>query len=306
MHNQGTMPHKGSSGQILVLVLLVVLIGMSIGLSIASRTLSNLRDTTNLNLSNRAFNAAEAGIEHALTKLNNDPHACDNDACTADMTGSGITGVDSFKITTSTIGENSNAFSIESVNRDDVVQVNLEGYAGSTIKVYWGTTADHGNCGGTGANTTAAIVVNVVYKLSGTYGMSKAALDDCATAHNNNFNSTDVTDTPSPATITAQDGSSHTGYGYMSSINVKNDGSGLVPSGATVLLARIRLMYGDSTEQVAIAPVGANLPNQGQQITSTAVAGQTQRTVKVVRSNTNLPAIFDYALFNGSTQALSK
>jgi hypothetical protein len=288
---------KSASGQILVLVLLVVLIGMSIGLSIAARTLSNLKDTTSLNQSNRAFNAAEAGIELALSKLNNDPHACDTNCWSTSLSG-----VDSVNVTADPIGGNTNAFGLANVSRDDVIQVNLEGYTGSQMNIYWGKSADQGNC-----SSTAAIVVSVVYKQSSTYNLAKKALDKCAAdaSHNNNFDAASVSNASAADSITIQDGSVHTDYGFKTAINVAA-GGGFIPSGAQILLARVRLMYGDSTEQIAISPVGANLPNQGQQITSTAVSGQNQRTVKVVRSNATLPAIFDYALFNGSTLPLTK
>lgn len=301
MHNRTTMPAKHASGQILVLVLLVVLVGMSIGLSIASRTLSNLKDTTKLNTSNRAFNAAEAGIEHALTILKGpNPTQCQAPTGCGDTIS--LAGIDKVKVVTNPIGGNTRAFGIDSLNRDEVIQVNLEGYTGSSIKAYWGSNTK------TGCTDSPAIVVSVVYRLSnGTYSMSKSALDDCATdaSHANNFN--DATVSPASGTVTLQDGTTRSNYRYMATLDFSS-GDLQIPSGATMLLARVRLMYGSSTEPIAIAPVGSGvtLPTQGQQITSTAVAGQTQRTVKVVRSNTNLPAIFDYALFNGSTQALSK
>jgi hypothetical protein len=148
--------------------------------------------------------------------------------------------------------------------------------------------------------------------------MSKKAIDPCATDgnHNNNFyhsTSSPVDYTASPTypgagtSLTIQDGTTVNNYGYESSITLTGAG-GMVPSGSSMKLARIRLMYGDATEQIAVAPVGVGvvLPTQGQQITSTASAGGKQRTVKVLRSNATLPAIFDYALFNGSTSTLSK
>jgi hypothetical protein len=296
------MNKSSTSGQILVLVLLVVLVGMSIGLSIASRTLSNLKDTTSLNLSNRAFNGAEAGIELALTKLNADASACNSNCWVGTLSG-----VDSVNVHASAIGNSVNAVNFAHVKRDDVVPINLETYAGTTLRVYWGSLSDQGKC----TTDVGAMVISVVYKTGSTYGMSKIALDKCAAdaSHANNFDSASVSETPTytPGSgIVIQDGTTKNDYGYMASLNLVVGGS-LIPTGSTPLMARIRLMYADD-KQIAIAPVGAgiNLPSQGQQITSTAVAGSNQRTVKVVRSNATLPAIFDYALFNGSTQTLSK
>ncbi|MBI4037893.1 hypothetical protein HY382_02515 [Candidatus Curtissbacteria bacterium] len=59
------------SGQILILVLLVVVVALAVGLSVASRNLTNLRTSTQSEQSQRAFNAAEGGVEEILSKLNN-------------------------------------------------------------------------------------------------------------------------------------------------------------------------------------------------------------------------------------------
>lgn len=290
------MPTKQASGQILVLVLLVVLVGMSIGLSIAARTLSNLRDTTSLNLSNRAFNNAEAGIEQALLLLKSNPDTlpCSVSApCTTPL----MSGVDALKVVVDPIGENDRAFGLDRLKRDDVIQVNLDGYGASQLQVYWGDNKD--DC-----PDTPAIVVSAVYKISGSYSMVKSAFDECP-EHNNNF-STAAQDAGSDS-VTLQDGTPRDNYRYKQTLDFST-GDLKIPSGGQLLLVRIRVMYGGATSPIAIKPVGSgvNLPAQGQQITSTAKAGDTQRTVKVVRSNTNLPAIFDYALFNGSTQPLTK
>ncbi len=316
MHNHTTMSRQSSSsGQILVLVLLVVLVGMSIGLSVASRTLSNLRDTTHLNQSNRAFSAAEAGIEVALGKLNVDPAACQTtEGCFVDSDNNKlqIDGVDSVKVTAKIIGGTTDAFGLQDVKRDDVIQVSLESqdadgntvkYAGNKLDIFWDTLDSGGACDNSGQHT-AAIVVSIIYTdSSGKYGMDKQAYDKCTNAgRQNGFDNSGIDNPPvypHGTYLVTQDGSHRGNYKFKKTINL--------PTGVNLKLARIRLMYGDDTEQIAIQPVGGHvLPPQGQEITSTAVAGENQRTVKVVRSNATLPAIFDYALFNGSTNPLTK
>ncbi len=63
---------KKRSGQILILVLLIVVVALAIGLSIASRNLTNLRTSTQTEQSQRAFNAAEGGVEDVLSRLTSD------------------------------------------------------------------------------------------------------------------------------------------------------------------------------------------------------------------------------------------
>lgn len=57
------------SGQILILVLLVVVVALAVGLSVASRNLTNLRTSTQTEQSQRAFSAAEGGVEDVLSRL---------------------------------------------------------------------------------------------------------------------------------------------------------------------------------------------------------------------------------------------
>src|SRR5690349_3201017 len=53
-------------GQILLIVVLVMTVALTIGLSVATRTINNIRTSTDEENSQRAFSAAEAGIEQAL------------------------------------------------------------------------------------------------------------------------------------------------------------------------------------------------------------------------------------------------
>ena len=57
------------SGQILILVLLIVVVSLAVGLSVASRNLTNLRISTQTQESQRAFSAAEGGVEDVLSRL---------------------------------------------------------------------------------------------------------------------------------------------------------------------------------------------------------------------------------------------
>ncbi len=57
------------SGQILILVLLIVVVALAVGLSVASRNITNLRSSTQTEQSQRAFTAAEGGVEDVLSRL---------------------------------------------------------------------------------------------------------------------------------------------------------------------------------------------------------------------------------------------
>src|SRR4051812_32744238 len=112
------MSKSSSSGQILVLVLLVVLVGLTVGLSIASRTLSTLKSSGDLDQSNRAFSAAEAGVEKALATIKS------GSACSGTDCGVGaLSGVESTAVKVVNAGGSTSAFGIPNLKRDDVVQL---------------------------------------------------------------------------------------------------------------------------------------------------------------------------------------
>ena len=293
------MNHRSASGQILVLVLLVVLVALTIGLSIASRTLSTLRNTAELDQSNRAFSAAEAGIERALALLKANPNL---DCEVTDCTGN-ISGIDA-KVTVADAGGTTDAFGVSTLDKDDVLQVNLDTYTGTSLDLYWGNQGD--NAGSTCPNASA-VVVSVVYRntSSGAYGLGKNAYDVCLDAplSGNNFDRSSITIDP-PDVLDLQDGETRGEYGYKVSLSL-TPGGPYVATGSVPVMARVRLMYvGD--KPIAFDPNSNLLPVQGQQIVSTAVVGGKQRTVKVLKTTSSLPAIFDYALFNGSTSPLTK
>ena len=54
------------SGQALLIVVLVMVIALTVGLSLASRSITNLRNSTDEAQSQAAFSAAEAGVEQAV------------------------------------------------------------------------------------------------------------------------------------------------------------------------------------------------------------------------------------------------
>src|SRR3989338_4330480 len=54
------------NGEILILVVLIMIVALTVGLSLAARTVVNLRLSKQSEESQRAFQAAEAGVEQVL------------------------------------------------------------------------------------------------------------------------------------------------------------------------------------------------------------------------------------------------
>lgn len=62
------MDQSWQKGQIILVVVLVMVVGLTIGLALASRSITNLRISTDEKNSQAALSAAEAGIEQAVKK----------------------------------------------------------------------------------------------------------------------------------------------------------------------------------------------------------------------------------------------
>jgi hypothetical protein len=298
------MTRASSSGQILVLVLLIVLVGLTVGLSIASRTLSTIKNAGNLDQSNRAYSAAEAGVEKALALIKASPTACD---APANCAPSGLTGVQDTNVTVLPVGGNSNALGFNNVKQDDVRQLSFDpadpGNGCQNVDLYWGSFGDLGN------GIYPSVVVSVVYKNSSSvYGMAKWAID----SNNSRASSNGFTPLPGaanddpPDSFPLQNGATGSAYGYKYTIPVSSGVPSCSAAGNQPVLMRVRVMYSDA-KKLAFKPTGsATFTSQGKQITSTATSGGKQRTITVFQSNAQMPAIFDYALFNGSTNPLTK
>ncbi len=62
---------RSQAGQTLLIVVLVMVVALTVGLSVAVRSITNIHVSSEDENSQRAFSAAEAGIEKSLTQANN-------------------------------------------------------------------------------------------------------------------------------------------------------------------------------------------------------------------------------------------
>lgn len=306
-------------GQILIIFLLVLVVGVAIVLSVASRTLTDTKTTTTSDESNRAYFAAESGIESALKKISG-------------TTGNLAFSLDFTSVNQTTTNVNAQQFKSgtdgfyafpDSVAKDDVVQVSLlndfnnksSGSYANNLIIYWGNSSQP-------VGTETAIEVSMVYVDTATltnFGIIKWAFDPTGT-RGNNFCTAQVS-TGDVVKQAANLNLQATTYHYNATIGTSNGqyagaGAGCanpVLSGISPVLLRIKPLYnvtgGNSrSEPIGIQPdTGLALPPQGYVVESSGstVSGVT-RKLKVIQPYPALPAIFDYVLFNGSTQPLVK
>ena len=117
------------SGQILILVLLIVVVSLAVGLSVASRNLTNLKISTQAEESQRAFSAAEGGVEDALSRLNSIKTQPDITTGHTENVMFGDT-IATVKVTGRNVYETT-------IPLGEVAQVNVDGYIGGTVTVEW-------------------------------------------------------------------------------------------------------------------------------------------------------------------------
>lgn len=318
---------NSQKGQILIIFLLVLVVGLAIALSIASRSVTDVRQTTTSDESNRAYFAAEAGVENALKKIE-------------DGTITSVTiGSSGGKDTTASLDLTSTNRSVSDVtvkdlsiasgvvfeypallNKDEVAQVNLmqdfnnittagvdiggKGIrAGDTIDIYWDEA---------GSTSDPAIEVSIVTcdgpcTNSSAFGIKKMVFDPSAASHGNNFCSAVV---GSGGVVDTNLGN-RPNFRYKVSLILNSNagcpGNDTVTGSMRPVLARIRLLYASSIK-LAVGNTSGRLPNQGYQVESLGKTGSgVARKLLVNRLFPSLPAVFDYVLYNGSSSnALTK
>lgn len=243
---------------------------LTVGVSVASRSVSELKLSRQEQESTRALDMAESGIEDLLSE---------NLATLSPSTGErsipGGGGSYTYAVTAQ------NGLSNIAVARGHTVDVKLYD---ATLPAPKSTDAiiidwESGDCTA-GSEDEAAIEVSIITLNTGTYGVRRAAFDNCGDrrsgANPNNFSAP----TP-PGTITSV---------------------ALTPND---LMARIKVVYsptvitGVTVSSTSTPPY--SLPTQYYTVRSAAsVEGVTTRAVTVDRL-AFLPSIFDYVVFSGNT-----
>lgn len=302
---------NNQSGQVLVIFLLVLVIGLALVLSIASRTVTDIRQTTTSDESNRAYFAAESGVEDALKKIESNPSFTSATPYALNFTSVNQTNADvTVTALTKPAGE---ILDFLEYSKDDVAQINMMGdfnildsrsgggHAASAnaiattdvLNIFWGLDSNVSSY--TSFANTPAIEVSVVTFDGSNWGIRKMTFSAFA---GSNFCTSAVSVDP------ADSGK----YRYKVALDLDTTNgcsNGNETVNASPVLARVRFINAGGA--LGISLVGKDLPQQGQKITS---VGETpsgvSRKLEVNRFYPTLPAIFDYVLYNGSTQPLCK
>ncbi|MBI3955528.1 hypothetical protein HY338_03720 [Candidatus Gottesmanbacteria bacterium] len=267
-----------SSGQIVLILVLITVVGLTIGLSLISRTVTDVRISSQIEESGRAFSAAEAGVENALKVINvlptNTAKSITLDNATAEYKVSDIGGDRS--LYTFPLTEITSSQLLWLVNH------NSDGSLGATN--YYPTASSLDICWG-GVGNNSALELSLYYLSGSSYKISKAAYDPDG-SRLNNFS-------------TADNIGSYCGgnYRYKHSVNFKDD-FGLL--GSELLLAlRMTPVYESTT--IGILPTD-NLPVQGNQVNSVGKSNTgVVRKIQVNKTYNLLPNLLDFSLYCENT-----
>jgi Tfp pilus assembly protein PilX len=262
-------------GQILLIVVLVMVTALTVGLSVAARTVSNLRTAQEASNSEQAFSAAEAGIEQSLTNNTSVRGAFPNQA-TYQTNVKNIAGVE-FPLNNGS-----------PVLKDDAVDIWLSTYPSytnpwtGTITLYWGQAGDA--CTSSEAtNTMPALEVVLITGSLANPQESRYALDGCAARNGiNKFESV-------PAGGGTVAGKTYTFRRTMS-----------ITAG---LFMRVIPLYAPAFVGVRGCDSAGNnclaLPAQGTIIEATGVSSNTTRKLVSTRYYPKLPPeLFPYSFFS--------
>lgn len=296
---------KNQKGQILLILILVMTVALAIGISVVQRSLSDISTASKIEQSSRAFSAAEAGIEKAIS-LNvpiASPFNLDNNATIQEVQRDIIANV-------ATSGHQQDPWECPPHNpfplaKEDVAQVWLADYTSTSnpppaaykqtsLDIYWGNST----------TDKAALELTLIYYDGTQYKARKWYLDHVITRSSDN-KFTQVACTGYTNTL-------GTNYSCKYTIGDSSDPNGPLPSSPSILmLLRARLLYNTTSQPFAVqvpstATCGTDcsIPAQTKIYTSTGTSGQTQRKVQVCQTQKVVPPYFDYAIF--STGEISK
>jgi len=191
-------------GQALILILLVMAVSLTLGVSVASRSITALRQVSFSGQSVQALAFAEAGAEEALLCLKGGG-ACSGGSIDLDGGGDDVT----YTITPLPSTD------LPKIDRDSTIELDLVGYGGASVTVCWSLTSES-------SEENAALTMAYVRSGGGEYFISRYSFDpDGLRRAQNNFSN------PSSGSGSCSE------YRYMATI----------PTPATRQILRLKPLY---------------------------------------------------------------
>jgi hypothetical protein len=265
---------QSNSGQFVLMVLLTMVVGLTIALAIFTNSLTDTAVTITQQNSEKAFSLAEANIEKLLAGEGEESVLVDN-----------------FMVTGSEVAETEfEAF----VKQNAGATIKLIDESGnptgaSSVDVYWTLFRDPKqdprptDChDGNSTTSPAGLLVNIWKKSGSTVTVEQRGYTPYSCNGNAVFASSGLSNSNGALEST----------GYVSTVNI--------PVDSDTIMMRVRPIYNDATIYVR---GNVALPVQQTVYTSSAYAEGSLETrkIEVVKTEPDLPDIFDYVLFSKGT-----
>ncbi len=271
----------GNQGQALLLVVLAVAVMTTVGLSVASRSISDVTLTTREEESLRAFSAAEAGVEEAL--ISGLTSGTLPEGATFSVTSSGFPDAAREYIYPAEL-DSGEAAVVWLAEHDEDYNLISPSYRGSSITVCWGRE-------GTSASdvTTPAVEVEILYEEAGEIHVARSAYDPYSSRRSsNNFLGIDG----GGCTV---DGRT---FAFRRVLDMGSSGFDLPWSvDGALKLVKVRMLY-NNTPQILGVVAEEDLPSQGLRVESLGVFGQSSRRVEVFSLYPEPMSVFGAALYS--------
>ncbi|MFH1289522.1 MAG: hypothetical protein ABIH88_02270, partial [Patescibacteria group bacterium] len=246
---------------------------LTIGLSIVSRSITDVSITGQEQESARAFSVAEAGLESLLAGGAEGVSFEGFDIVTETLElGNAVSFAFPKKITA---GDAQTVWLVSHVD-EDTLDTDFN-HTRTYFDLYWGNEGQSAD-----EDATPALEATLYYS-DGDYKTLKAVYDPRASRRNSN-------------NFAAASSGSYSVSGKNLSFYARMSG---LPSADDMYLLRLKLIYNDSAQEMAVASDEV-LPLQGNCFTSTATSQETgiARRVQQCKLFKSLPSIFDYVLYS--------
>lgn len=269
---------REESGQILLIVVLTMIIALTVGLSIAARTVTELKISKQNEQSQSAFQAAEAGIEQTLKNKSDISQPID--------LGNNASFTTTYNIDNGSVLVINNGQEVDQDSGADVWLSNYPDYSSAigngapvTMTMYWGSSGQ--SCITIGDSVKPAIEIALLYGTVSSPSIRRY-----------------VYEAPTCTRIKGADTSATTGNFSIGGTNFVN--SVQLPAITNGLIMKVIPLFNSSLIGFQIqSPTSVIFPSQGAIITSTGSSGDTVRKVQYYQSYPQLPLeVFPYSILS--------
>jgi len=264
--------NDSEKGQVILVVVLCAVVALTVSLSIASRMVTSLKISKHNEESQRAFQAAEAGIAKALQNVMGDSGELSNNA----------------RFSASYDVQKGNQLNLNGgseVDQDKGIDLWLSDYDEYTnpfngsITIYWSSKDQGKECNANGDNIPPALEIIILHGSLASPKIDKYFYDYCGARENSASN---------PLSSASEDYSiPPQSYSFSTDIGITNG-----------LLMRIVPIYNSAKIGVVADPSvqGKILPDQGTLVISTGYYGETQRKIQYFESLPQIPGELFYSI----------